>query len=444
MLTTLLVVLIPGDVESNGKNTAPDLHVVTLYNYTEVITGEPSWFNLTVHNQGDAAFLVRTHGSLEIYAYRDNETQVAAFERVYEDIFINQSLVIDFKVQFDVLGPHTLTVVIDGADKVWESDEENNVEVTSFEVVSASSNRPPKADGGNDRLGYSGKALLFSAKYSSDPDNDQLTFDWDFGDGNTGSGQRLYHTYQELGEYGVVLTVSDGLATDTDAFTIHIIEAPKNKAPLAIILSSSKKVLVNEHVTLDGSSSADADGDDLSFTWTIDTEIGAKDKVLGDVIVRSWDSPGYYDVVLEVSDGTDEATYKVTIEVGSPPPPNEPPVANAGVDLIIDQGTTWIFYGAGLDADGNITSYEWDLDGDGVYDTYDEVDGSIEHKFKDPGYVTVKLRVTDDRGGSHVDSIVVTVKDTGKGDKATPGFPAFAVITMILGAALLARRSRIR
>ncbi|UCC93578.1 MAG: PKD domain-containing protein, partial [Thermoplasmata archaeon] len=350
---------------------------------------------------------------------------------------------IDFQVKFDILGPHSLTVVIDGADRIPESDEFNNQAICSFDVISPTSNRPPKADGGNDRSGYVGKAMLFSAKYSYDPDHDPLEYSWDFGDGTTGSGMRVNHVYEEVGDYGAELTVSDGMYSDKDAFTVHVLEAPTNKAPTAIILASSKKVLVNEDVTLDGSSSTDLDGDELEFEWTIVKGAGATDRVRGPKVTYSWGSPGHFKVTLEVSDGTDESTTDVVIEVGSPPPPNEPPVASAGADMVVKKGEEWVLRGVGYDTDGIIVSYEWDLDNDGVYDTYDEFDGSISHKFEEAGYVTVKLRVTDDQGGTHVDSMVITVKESKTDDKATPSVPAFVVILAVLGTALLVRRWRI-
>lgn len=50
----------------------------------------------------------------------------------------------------------------------------------------------------------------FDAGGSSDPDNDRLTYSWDFGDGNRGSGVTTTHVYDRAGRFDVVLTVSDG------------------------------------------------------------------------------------------------------------------------------------------------------------------------------------------------------------------------------------------
>ena len=50
----------------------------------------------------------------------------------------------------------------------------------------------------------------FDGGGSSDPDQDSLTYSWDFGDGNRGSGVVAAHVYDTPGTYSVTLTVSDG------------------------------------------------------------------------------------------------------------------------------------------------------------------------------------------------------------------------------------------
>ena len=50
----------------------------------------------------------------------------------------------------------------------------------------------------------------FDGGGSSDPDQDSLTYSWDFGDGSRGSGVTSTHVYDAAGMYAVTLTVSDG------------------------------------------------------------------------------------------------------------------------------------------------------------------------------------------------------------------------------------------
>ena len=54
-----------------------------------------------------------------------------------------------------------------------------------------------------------GQPVNFSAA-GTDPDNDVLTYTWDFGDGTTGSGASVSHTYSLVGVLMATLTVDDG------------------------------------------------------------------------------------------------------------------------------------------------------------------------------------------------------------------------------------------
>jgi PKD repeat protein len=72
----------------------------------------------------------------------------------------------------------------------------------------------------------SGKApleVIFSAAGSTDPDGDTLSFEWVFGDGQSGSGDTVtvVHTYTEPGTYIAQLTVTDGGGM-SDAASVEI------------------------------------------------------------------------------------------------------------------------------------------------------------------------------------------------------------------------------
>ncbi|HEY0657228.1 MAG TPA: PQQ-dependent sugar dehydrogenase, partial [Pyrinomonadaceae bacterium] len=51
--------------------------------------------------------------------------------------------------------------------------------------------------------------VTFNASARSDPDNDTLSYSWDFGDGSTGGGVAPVHQYTINGTYTATLTVSD-------------------------------------------------------------------------------------------------------------------------------------------------------------------------------------------------------------------------------------------
>ena len=64
-------------------------------------------------------------------------------------------------------------------------------------------------------------------------------------------------------------------------------------------------------------------------------------------------------------------------------------------------------------ATGGISRYEWDLDGDGVYETDGAANPQLTHAFATPGNHEVGLRVTDNRGATGTSSQTVTVANRG-------------------------------
>jgi plastocyanin len=75
------------------------------------------------------------------------------------------------------------------------------------------------------------------------------------------------------------------------------------------------------------------------------------------------------------------------------------------------------------DSDGRIVAYEWDLDGDSVYETRTQGEPKVEHAY-DPGTTLIaSVRVTDDAGASDeaTDAVVVAAApaDAGTADPGT-------------------------
>jgi len=139
--------------------------------------------------------------------------------------------------------------------------------------------RPPVAKAGGYYIGRANSAVSFNST-STDPDGDNLTYAWDFGDGSTSASEDPSHTYTSTGVYGVKLTVSDGTFKDDDYAMVTITSA--NTAPVAVNAAPNANawVEIDETVILDGGASSDlddlewayddADGDDdLTYSWTV-------------------------------------------------------------------------------------------------------------------------------------------------------------------------------
>lgn len=78
-------------------------------------------------------------------------------------------------------------------------------------------NSAPVAHAGGPYTGIEGAAITFDGTASTDPDNNIDTYAWDFGDGSTGSGATVQHTYANGGTYTVTLTVTDAGGASSSA-----------------------------------------------------------------------------------------------------------------------------------------------------------------------------------------------------------------------------------
>ena len=84
-------------------------------------------------------------------------------------------------------------------------------------------NAPQAVFTASPRTGKAPLTVAFDAGGSSDPDGDSLIFSWQFGDGSQGSGSSVAHTFQNVGSYSTILTVSDGRGgSDTSSIVISV------------------------------------------------------------------------------------------------------------------------------------------------------------------------------------------------------------------------------
>jgi len=83
-------------------------------------------------------------------------------------------------------------------------------------------NQPPVADAGLDITALVNQEISFDSFLSYDPDNDSLTYFWNFGDGATDTEEKTSHIYLYSGQYIVTLMVSDEEFSDLDIITVNI------------------------------------------------------------------------------------------------------------------------------------------------------------------------------------------------------------------------------
>jgi DNA/RNA endonuclease G (NUC1) len=102
-----------------------------------------------------------------------------------------------------------------------------------------SNSKPPIATVNGPFSGNEGSAISMSASGSVDPNGTIVSYAWDFGDGNTGAGPSVSHTYAQDREYTVTMTATDndGL-TDVVVTTASVANVPPvvSTFPGAILL----------------------------------------------------------------------------------------------------------------------------------------------------------------------------------------------------------------
>ncbi len=235
------------------------------------------------------------------------------------------------------------------------------------------------------------QTFAFDGAKSYDPDNDNLEYLWDFGDGTTSSEIRADHTFPGPGVYEVVLTVNDysgGKCSTSKSKRMVRVNVP----PIAVAKVPGKGC-VGEGVSLVASASTDTPGDTLSYEWDFGDGTTGK----GAKVSHSYSKPGNYPITLTVKDdsgtpcNTDFAQGTVSI--------NSAPLADAGEDQVIciQPGETQavvLFDGSkSYDEQGDVLSYKWNFgdntEGQGMNPT---------HSYAQPGVYAVTLEVTDNSG----------------------------------------------
>lgn len=318
---------------------------------------------------------------------------------------------------------------------------------------------PPVADAGGPYSADQGSAVQFDGTGSSDPGGGDLTYAWDFGDGNTGAGPTPTHTYLDAGEYTVTLTVTnDAGLSDSDTTTAVI-----GNVPPTVTIDPEQVTAIDEGGTVDVTAqfsdpgladepfTADVDwgvpegqeGEEVSPpSVTITDPGGGGDPLQGEVtasyIYGDVDDGSGFEITVTVTDkngGSGSDSFDLTVGnvdpevaitteavmVGDVPTV----IGTAGEDLTLESLTE--------DPGSDDLTLEWDL-GDGATEERvslvnppdpdplssptvqprSETD-VISHTYDKPCLYEVTFTATDDDGGSSSTTVAVVI--TGDADK---------------------------
>gem|GEM_PF-568130 len=150
--------------------------------------------------------------------------------------------------------------------------------------------------------------IKFDASGSVSDEGIIVSYLWNFGDGSTGRGRSVLHTYPRAGSYTVSLTATDSQgATGSTTGIVQVNMAAGvggNTSPGASFTVSPSSGTAPLAVSFDASGSSDSDGSIASYTWAF----GDGSSGTGITASHTYNTAGTYTVLLSVTDNEGAAS----------------------------------------------------------------------------------------------------------------------------------------
>ena len=283
-----------------------------------------------------------------------------------------------------------------------------------------------------------GGIITFNGTSSIDLDGLVESFAWDFDeDGIPDSTAPIAeYAFASAGLYSVTLIVMDNDGnTDSVTQTVEVSPPLPTSAsvipPIADFAYLPAEPEAGAIILFNATLSTDLDGQITTFAWDFD-EDGKADSAAA-IVNYSFPENGVYDVSLTVTDdsgSTDMLTLQVVVGSGDTAPPSTPstlipPIADFEYSPANPQTGSMVLFNGTLsaDLDGEIATYAWDFNTDGVVDSTAAI---AEHTFLLEGTTDVSLTVTDDSGSSDTLTLQITVASVPPPAQPATSFPPLA------------------
>jgi hypothetical protein len=340
--------------------------------------------------------------SIMAYSWTMSSTPSGSGAQLSDPAVANPSFILDKE------GQYVLKLVV---------TDSHGAQSAADEVIISTQNSAPVANAGPDQaITIIGTEVRLDGTASSDSDQDQLSYQWTLitrpPESNAALNDpivvRPTFTPDKYGRYEAQLVVNDGWqSSDADIVVITF----ENVKPVANAGPDQSITVIRSTVTLDGSKSTDANGDQLSYQWSLTKPDGTPGQLSDPAAVKPAfvaDIHGDYLAQLIVSDGllsSELDTIKVSFT-------NVAPVAEAGdpqsITLI---GATVTLQGSASDANGDSLTYAWSftVTPNGSAATLNNAH-TLTPDFKADVYgdYVAQLTVIDSFGGSATDTATIS------------------------------------
>jgi len=280
-------------------------------------------------------------------------------------------------------------------------------------------NEAPIADAGPDINTFIDSTVILDGSRSRDLDGEVVSYNWTCVTHTVtienGTSMMASFVPEEPSTYIIRLIVEDDNGTLSEPYTLRVrVFLPWENLPPVAYAGYDATYDQGETVMLDGSGSYDIDGTVEGWEWNCTSQPDLA--INGSDTASAWfvaEQAGTYNITLRVQDNRSEWSDpdQVVITVLAIVV-NQAPVADAGEDMVTDEGLLVTFDGSGsYDPDGAIDLYIWNCT------SHEAVlsDGGTPHPYfvpEEPGVYTFTLVVIDNEGArSDEDEVVLTVSE---------------------------------
>ncbi len=259
---------------------------------------------------------------------------------------------------------------------------------------------PPDPESGPNKTAEVGEEIEFDASQSTD--NLGITsYKWNFGDGDTATGERVTHAYDDIGVYYASVTATNYAGNSAEDRAQVRIKGKKKreKRPKKVVKKLAGKPDKERDEYISDLMSIEGIGRSRARRVYDEGYESMRDLVEADI--------DYLSAIPHITEERAEKIKQLAEDkVGTPP------TAVAGEDKTVARGELIEFDGSDSHDEEGIVDYKWEFD-DGNYD-YGE---RVTHQYIRPGDYDVTLTVRNKKKLSDQDTVQVKVRERVKKKK---------------------------